>query len=129
MPVDLQAFIKNVLRPAYKKYSEFLQSIVNGTALFETCETYMQIESNLKTSRNSQAKDWQANFIVMMTSGNTEDALIKQRLKQLELYLKLTHISGIVRALLDVKGKNKLVQNFPFLEALGNSVSFWCGYF
>jgi hypothetical protein len=50
------------------------------------------------------------------------DELMKKRLNQFSLYLKLKNINKIVDILIQIKDKNELTENFDFLEQVAQTV-------
>lgn len=114
--------MESVLRPAYDKYLDFSRSLADGSLIFEKCEEFMCISaSNLKMTK-SQVNDWKDNFLVLMKSSNFDEKLIRQRMKQIDLYLNLCHLRGIGVALNNVKEKNELEQSFEILDTIKSSV-------
>lgn len=125
---DFAFFMRNCLPTAHRKYTDFCRGIETGELSFETCENFMHISSTDLTMGKKQrskrdAKNWEANFEVMMKSAGLSQELIKQRMRQLDLYLKLSHISEIVQVLIEIKTSNQIQTDFSFLEDIKDSVS------
>ena len=81
-----------------------------------------RINSKLKLDHQLN-KNWIENFCLLMNYGGLNQAKIEQRLRQLEIYLKISGVKEITMTLLEIKEKNGLTGDFKFLENIAESVS------
>lgn len=94
----------------------FSNDLANESLILERCEQMMYISSYLNLEE-SPSRDWQVYFQELMKSAQMDEKQIKHRIKQLDFYLKLSHITEIVDVLVEIKTKNKIRNDFKFQES------------
>ena len=72
---------------------------------------------------NETDKDWKDKITKLMKLNNSNEKQIKDRIRQLDIFLKMHKIKEIIAVLLEIKQQNSLTGDFQFLEKIANSVS------
>ena len=99
-----------------------MQKVCGGELKLEEFDEMSRINQKSKLGIELN-KNWKENFTFLMKYGKLTQAKIDQRLRQLEIYLKISGIKEITMALLEIKQNNGMTGNFKFLENIAESVS------
>lgn len=126
--MELAEFLRTILSIAHVKYRTFCENVKDGSLLFESCENLMYISSSqltiekAKLLRKKEKRNWENNFQLIMMNAGLSEELIEQRMRQLNLLYKLSHINEIVHVLIEIKNLNEMQSDFSFLELIKESV-------
>ena len=93
----------------------------DGIFVLEEFDTLSKLNSKSKLTHEIN-KQWKENFLFLLK--NQPQSLIDQRLRQLEIYLKIDGIKGITMAILDIIKNDSLEGDFEFLKKIVVSVSY-----
>lgn len=82
------------------------------------------VKLSMKQKKNNEIdKDWKDKITKLMKLNNSNEKQIKDRIRQLDIFLKMHNIKEIIAVLLEIKQHNSLNGDFQFLEKIANSVS------
>ena len=114
--LSLQDFFNNSVKNVQATYDDLVDQVINGVLGLEEFENLASLDFKF-VKKKDISKSWQDNFKTLMKSRkNIEPSLIKARIEQLEIYLKIDKIKEITSILLEIKEKNSLTSDFSYLE-------------
>jgi E3 ubiquitin-protein ligase RNF213 len=118
--IEVNSYIENVLKKSYQEYLEIGQRLNVGTFLLKEFDFLARLKQNNTTNKYINP-NWIEYFKILMNQIEIPEDIIKKRLEQIDVYLKLSNIEKICTVLLELKEKNKSTGDFEFLNEINAS--------